>query len=63
MKKQDLILRDLEYMITQCIFAPGDRLPATRSLCKQYDVSVSPVTAAYNALIARGWVESHPRSG
>lgn len=63
MKKQELIEQDIIRMITQCIFSPGDRLPSIRELSKRYGVSISPVKNAYNRLMARHWIEAHPRSG
>ncbi len=63
MKKQDLIEQDIIRMITQCILGPGDKLPSIRKLARQYNVSISPVKSAYNALISRHWVEARPSSG
>ena len=41
----------------------GDRLPSKRALCASLGVSRSTVEAAYELLLAEGYVESRPRSG
>ncbi len=41
----------------------GERLPSVRQLSKRESVSISTVTAAYNLLEERGWVEARPKSG
>src|ERR687889_1539343 len=37
---------------------PGDRLPSTRSLAAEWGVSRTTVTAAYEQLIAEGYLEA-----
>ena len=41
----------------------GEKLPSTRELCARLGVSRSTVEAAYELLLAEGYVESRPRSG
>lgn len=41
----------------------GDRLPSTRQLASQWGVHRHTVMAAYEELIAEGWLESHPGLG
>ena len=41
----------------------GDRLPPTRDLARQLGVNRNTVVAAYEALAAEGWVESHTGRG
>jgi GntR family transcriptional regulator/MocR family aminotransferase len=40
------------------LLGPGDRLPSTRSLAAEWGVSRTTVTAAYDQLIAEGYLES-----
>lgn len=42
---------------------PGERLPSTRSLCKNLQVSRSTVELAYDQLLAEGYIESFPYKG
>lgn len=42
---------------------PGMRLPSTRSLARQYDLSRGTVTAAFDQLQAEGYTTSQPGSG
>lgn len=41
----------------------GDRLPGKRSLASQLAVAVNTVDAAYQMLVAEGYLEARPRSG
>ena len=41
----------------------GDSLPSTRELARQWGVHRHTVMAAYEELIAEGWLESHPGLG
>ncbi len=43
--------------------AANERMPSVRQLSKREKVSISTVTAAYNLLEERGWVEARPKSG
>jgi GntR family transcriptional regulator/MocR family aminotransferase len=42
------------------LLAPGARLPSTRSLAVEWGVSRTTVTAAYDQLIAEGYLETRP---
>lgn len=44
-------------------FAPGDRLPSTRELAVALRVSRATVTAAYDQLVAEGYVDARAGSG
>ncbi|MFI7706437.1 PLP-dependent aminotransferase family protein [Nonomuraea sp. NPDC049480] len=43
--------------------APGERLPSTRALAAQLDVSRTVVTEAYQQLYAEGWLDGRHGSG
>ncbi len=42
---------------------PAEKLPSTRTLAEQLSVNRHTVMAAYNELIAQGWVETKQRQG
>lgn len=42
---------------------PGEQLPSARSLAEQLSVNRHTIMAAYNELIAQGWVETKQRQG
>jgi GntR family transcriptional regulator/MocR family aminotransferase len=44
-------------------FAPGDRMPSTRELAAALRVSRATVTAAYDQLVAEGYLDGHRGSG
>ncbi len=44
-------------------FAPGTKLPSSRKLAKQLDVSRNTVVIVYQSLIDEGYLESRERSG
>lgn len=41
----------------------NDRLPSIREQARQFSISTTPVEAAYQQLIAEGFIESRPRKG
>lgn len=44
-------------------FAPGDRLPSVRQLARRLQLHPNTISAVYQELAARGWVEQRPGSG
>src|ERR1700733_10947147 len=44
-------------------FSPGERLPSSRDLAEQLGVSRTVALAAYDQLLAEGFVEGHRGSG
>jgi len=42
---------------------PNDKLPSARILAKQLEVNRHTIMAAYNELVAQGWVETQQRQG
>ncbi len=55
----DAIARD----VVRGRLRPGDRLPGTRTLAARLGVNRITVSAAYDELVAEGWVVSHPGRG
>lgn len=49
--------------ITRGRLRPGDRLPGTRPLAQQLGVGRNTVVAAYDELIAEGWLVARPAGG
>ncbi|MFT5760378.1 MAG: GntR family transcriptional regulator/MocR family aminotransferase [Alteromonadaceae bacterium] len=63
-KKLYLKIADaLRYAIEQENVHPCDKLPSARTLATQLDVNRHTVMAAYNELVAQGWVETQQRQG
>ncbi|WP_231390303.1 GntR family transcriptional regulator [Nocardia sp. CNY236] len=57
------IAREIRNEIEAGRLRPGQKLPSTRTLAKQFDVSVAPVNDAMAILEEEGLVVSRPRSG
>lgn len=45
------------------LLVSGARLPSVRQCAQMHGVSVSTVVAAYDWLVAQGWVEARPNRG
>lgn len=45
------------------VVVPAEKLPSTRSLAEQLSVNRHTIMAAYNELVAQGWVETKQRQG
>ena len=63
MSKTDEIRNEIIEMIRLGIISPGEKLPSIRKTAKKYEVSITPVSDAYNSLVAQQLVESRPQSG
>ena len=61
-KRADIIADDLEQLIVEGAFAPGDRLDETQ-LAERFDVSRTPVREALQRLALSGLAEQIPRRG
>src|SRR6476620_8111858 len=61
--KYELIADDLRERITTGEFEPGSRLPSSRDLCEQWNVSRATAIKAMDVLRADGVVEAHQGSG
>ncbi|UWP87159.1 GntR family transcriptional regulator [Dactylosporangium fulvum] len=57
------IAADIRARIADGRLAPGDRLPSTRQLAKDWDVALATATKALTALRQQGVVVSRPRVG
>ncbi len=57
------LYRSLAQQIRTGTLAAGMRMPGKRSLAGELSVSVNTVDAAYQLLVAEGYLESRPRSG
>jgi DNA-binding transcriptional regulator YhcF (GntR family) len=44
-------------------FTPGERLPSVRQLARRLGIHANTISAVYQELAARGWVEQRPGSG
>ncbi len=63
MSKTNEIKDEILEMIRLGMIGPGEKMPSIRSMAKKYGVSITPVSDAYNALVAQQLVESRPQSG
>ena len=63
MNLQNQIRQRLVDGILNGSFAPGMKLPSSRKLAQQLDVARNTVVAAYQQLIADGYLVSRQRSG
>ncbi|QRE77642.1 PLP-dependent aminotransferase family protein [Methylobacterium aquaticum] len=51
---------DLKAQIARGVYPPGSALPSTRALAAELGVSRTTVTAAYDQLVAEGYLETRP---
>ena len=63
MSDTDQLMFQLERLILDRTYAPGDRLPPERELCKQFGASRGKVREAITKLEAMGFVRTAPQSG
>jgi len=61
--KYEEIAADIEGKISGGQYLPGHKLPSVRALKALYHTSLSTIQSAYDDLLAKGLVESAPRSG
>jgi len=62
-KLYQIIADDLNSLIHQGIYCPGDKLPSIRLLSKQKKVSIATIQRALEELEAKGLIEAKPKSG
>ena len=59
--------REIAERLTQALqsgtYAPGQKLPSVRDLCRNWNASITTVVAAYRLLEQRGLIEARPQSG
>ncbi|MGC3874911.1 PLP-dependent aminotransferase family protein [Halomonas sp. GXIMD04776] len=63
MKRYEQVAAALRQRMEHGIYRVGDRLPSIRALCREFEVSVSTVQAAYGRLEDAALVEARPKSG
>jgi len=61
--RYELLARELRRQIESGRYAPGERLPGTRSLARIHRLSINTVLRAQQILESAGLIEAHPRSG
>ncbi|MGX5819251.1 aminotransferase-like domain-containing protein [Chitinophaga lutea] len=61
--KHEAFTNAIEKNIREGVFQPGQKLPSVRELKERYQASTSTIQSGYAHLVARGWVESVPKSG
>jgi GntR family transcriptional regulator, transcriptional repressor for pyruvate dehydrogenase complex len=59
----DQVVSQLQTMIKQRAFAPGERIPSERELCETLGVSRTVVREAVGTLVAKGLLEVRPGGG
>lgn len=57
------LLGNIEADIKDGVLLPGDRIPSTAQLCKEYGVSATVVNQAVLVLESRGLIEGVPGVG
>ncbi|MFW1677538.1 FCD domain-containing protein [Pontibacter sp. JAM-7] len=62
-KLSDVIAQQIEEMVLEGVFMPGDRLPAERELAVRFEVSRPSIREAIQKLVAKGLLESRQGGG
>ena len=57
------VIRELQRLIVDCEIKPGEFLPPRKDLAAQFDVGLSTIQEAIQALTAMGMLESRPGKG
>lgn len=57
------VAKEIEVLIEEGTFRPGDRVPSVRALAREWSVSISTVSEAYRVLENRGMIAARPQSG
>jgi len=60
---QQQIVEQIRQLVLREVLTPGARIPSTRALAEQLDVSRNTVAIAYELLTAEGLIEVHPARG
>src|SRR5450830_359839 len=63
MKLYEKFADDIQRMIRQGVYRPGDRIPSVRQASQHHRLSITTVLHAYLLLESRGLLESRPQSG
>ncbi|NLR59406.1 PLP-dependent aminotransferase family protein [Chitinophaga polysaccharea] len=57
------LAENIQHMISEGVYAVGDKLPSVRSLHLEHGVSISTALQVYTHLEKKGWVTSREKSG
>ncbi|TWF33903.1 GntR family transcriptional regulator [Chitinophaga polysaccharea] len=57
------LAENIQHMISEGVYAAGDKLPSVRSLHLEHGVSISTALQVYTHLEKKGWVTSREKSG
>lgn len=57
------ISETIEEQIKNGILKPGDKVPSIRTICSDYNVSMSTAQMAYSILMSKSLIESRPKAG
>jgi len=63
MKLYEKFADDIQRLIRQGVYRPGDRIPSVRQASQHHRLSITTVLHAYLLLESRGLLESRPQSG
>lgn len=63
MKLYEKLAKDIEELIENGVFRPGERLPSIRQTSQHHRLSITTVVHAFLLLESKGVIESHPQSG
>ena len=63
MKLYEKLAKDIEELIENGVFRPGERLPSIRQTSQHHRLSITTVVHAFLLLESKGIIESHPQSG
>ena len=63
MRLYEKLADDIEKLIRQGVYRPGERVPSIRQVSQQHGVSITTVIRAYLFLESRGILDSKPQSG
>jgi len=63
LKLYEKLADDIEALVTQGVYRPGEKIPSVRRTSQHHRLSITTVLRAYALLESRGVIESRPQSG
>ncbi|GAB2898790.1 PLP-dependent aminotransferase family protein [Paraburkholderia jirisanensis] len=63
MKLYEKLADDIEALVAQGVYLPGEKIPSVRRTSQHHRLSITTVLRAYALLESRGVIESRPQSG